>query len=107
MRHLVDVTAPDPGGVRSRVTTHRDEVLEIAARHGASNLRVFGSIARGDHTEGSDVDLLVDLAPGVTLFTLARLRRGLSALLGVSVDIISAKALLPRDRDVLEEAVGL
>ena len=61
----------------------------------------------GEHREGSDVDLLVDLAPGVTLFDLSRLRRELSELLGVPVDIVSSRALLPRDQDVLDEAIAL
>jgi predicted nucleotidyltransferase len=47
---------------------HRDEVLEIAHAYGASNVRVFGSTARGDDTADSDIDLLVDLAPSVGLF---------------------------------------
>lgn len=68
---------------------------------------VFGSVARGDHGEGSDIDLLVDLAAGVSRFDVSRLRRELSELLGVEVDIVSSRALLPRDHDVLDEAIAL
>lgn len=67
-------------------------------------MRVFGSLARGDYTAVSDVDLLVDLDPEVTLFSLSRMRRELSDALGVDVDVVSSRALLPRDVDVLEEA---
>ena len=97
----------DPGALRAKLRDQRQIILSIAGRLGASNVRVFGSVARGDHREGSDVDLLVDLAPGVTLFDISRLRRELSELLGVPVDIVSSRALLPRDQDVLDEAIAL
>ena len=97
----------DPGALRAKLRDHRQAILSIAARIGASNIRVFGSVARGEHREGSDIDLLVDLAPGVTLFDLSRLHRELSELLGVPVDIVSSRALLPRDQDVLDEAIAL
>lgn len=83
------------------------EVTQVAARCGASNVRVFGSVARGDHGPDSDIDLLVDLDPGVTLFGLNRLRRELSELLGAPVDVVSAAALLPRDDDVVRDAIAL
>lgn len=96
------------GGARSalrvRLEEGRDLVIAVAERHGASNVRVFGSVARGDDVEGSDVDLLVDLREGVTLFALARMRSELAAVLGASVDVVSAAALLPRDADILAEA---
>jgi predicted nucleotidyltransferase len=97
----------DPGGLRARLVALRQPILELAERLGASNVRVFGSVARGDHQAGSDVDLLVDLAPGVTVFDLNRLQRELSDLVGTPVDVVSARALLPRDRDVLDEAMPL
>lgn len=98
---------PDPGALRAKLHDHRQAIVALAARRGASNVRVFGSVARGDHDAGSDIDLLVDLAPGVTLFDLSRLSHELSDLLGVRVDIVSARALLPRDHDVLDEAAAL
>ncbi|MCP2263201.1 hypothetical protein APR03_000524 [Promicromonospora thailandica] len=71
----------------------RDEVIEIAARHGARNVRVFGSVARGEDTEESDVDLLVDLDPGVGMFALGALEAELEEVLGREVDVVIARAL--------------
>lgn len=79
-------------------------MIAVAERYGASHVRLFGSVARGEEVEGSDVDLLVDLREGVTLFALARMRTELAGLLGTEVDVVSAAALLPRDADVLAEA---
>ena len=73
----------------------RRKVRDIIARHGMSNVRVFGSVARGEDTVESDVDLLVDVAPGVGLVGLARCERDLEALLGVSVDLVPADDLKP------------
>ena len=56
------------------VAIHRDQLLTIAARHGASNLRVFGSVATGADKEGSDIDLLVDVRQGTSLFDLVGLQ---------------------------------
>lgn len=98
---------PDPGALRAKLHDQRRAIVALAARRGASNVRVFGSVARGDHDARSDIDLLVDFAPAVTLFDVSRLSHELSELLGVRVDIVSARALLPRDHDVLDEAVAL
>ncbi|MDL2285856.1 nucleotidyltransferase family protein [Desulfococcaceae bacterium OttesenSCG-928-F15] len=71
--------------------THRKAVLKILERYPMfSNLRLVGSVARGEDTEGSDIDFLVDAAPGTTLFDLGGLHEDLEELLGVSVDIITA-----------------
>ena len=83
------------------------DIRLLAERYGISNVRVFGSVARGDDHARSDIDFLVDIPREATLFDLSRFRRELSALLGVDVDVVSSRALLPRDRDVLEEAIGL
>lgn len=101
------VSHVDPGRLRSRLEDRRDQVLDIATQHGARNVRVFGSVARSDHSAHSDIDLLVDLGPGVTFFMLGRLRRRLSELLDSPVDIVSAGALLPRDADIVREARSL
>jgi predicted nucleotidyltransferase len=86
----------------------RDEILRIAARHGARNLRVFGSRARGDADEGSDVDLLVEMEPGRSLLDLGGLQYELEQLLGCSVDIVTERGLKARIRHrVLQEAVPL
>jgi predicted nucleotidyltransferase len=72
---------------------HRAEVLAVMARYPVLvNLRVVGSVARGDDTEDSDIDFLVDPLPGATLFDLGGLHEDLEELLGVPVDIISARS---------------
>ncbi len=91
-----------------RLRRHRRAVIEIAARHGARNARVFGSVARGEDTDSSDVDLLVDLENGVGVFSLAGLQRELAELLGVDVDVVPAATLKPGIREgVLAEAILL
>ena len=83
-------------------------LLDAAACHGASNLRVFGSVARGSDGPESDIDLLVDLSPSVTLIGLGRLEEEFEAVLGRRVDVVPASGLKPRIRDaVLEEAIPL
>ena len=91
--------------LESRLDAYRQDILSIAARHGAENIRVFGSVARGDETPDSDIDLLVDLEPGRSLFDLTRLISELSQLLGRKVDVVTADGLywLIRRR-VLREA---
>ena len=80
----------------------------IAARRGARNVRVFGSVARGEDTDNSDIDLLVDLDPGVGLVSLAGLHRELADLLDVHDDVVPAATLKPAVRDeVLNEAIAL
>lgn len=76
-----------------RVTQHRKEILDRATRYGIRNLRVFGSVARGTDRPDSDVDLLVDIPAGTSLFALARLESELAELLGTNVDVIPATNL--------------
>lgn len=71
-----------------QVRAHASAIREIVERHGASNPRVFGSVARGDDHAGSDVDILVDHQPSLSLLGLVRLERTLSELLGRSVDVV-------------------
>jgi predicted nucleotidyltransferase len=86
----------------------RDEILRVAARRGARNVRVFGSVARGDNDEKSDVDFLVDMEPGRTLFDLSGLLLDLESLLHAPVDVVTERGLRPRVRErVLAEAVPL
>lgn len=93
---------------RELLESRREEIMEIAARHGARDLRLFGSVARGEDSESSDVDILVTLEPGVGLFKHAALIRELQELLGRKVDVISDKGLRQRVRDeVLREALPL
>jgi predicted nucleotidyltransferase len=86
----------------------REEILRIAARHGARNVRIFGSLARGEAGPESDVDLLVDLESGRSLLDLGGLLMDLQELLGCKVDVVTEEGLRPRIRDrVLGEAVPL
>jgi uncharacterized protein len=97
--------APRPSEV---LEAHRDEVLAFARRHGASRVLVFGSVARNEDDPDSDIDLLMDLPPTYGLFTMARLQRELSELLGMHVDLGSIDDLRPRIRArVLAEAQPL
>jgi uncharacterized protein len=73
-----------------------DEIREIIARYPVRNPRIFGSAARGDDEEGSDLDLLVDPLRGTTYLTLAKLQLELEAFLGVGVDIATPGAIGPR-----------
>jgi hypothetical protein len=83
-------------------------ILEVAHRHGARNVRVFGSVARGDNREDSDVDILVDLDADRNLFDLGGLLMDLSKLLGSEVDLVESGCIHPYIRDrVLAEAVTL
>jgi predicted nucleotidyltransferase len=79
----------------SALATHRVEVLELAAARGASRVRVFGSTARGEDRDGSDVDLLVDLPAGTSLLTLVALQQDLCDTLGVPVDLLTERELDP------------
>lgn len=88
--------------------SNRDEILRLASRHGARNVRVFGSVARGEADERSDVDLLVDLEPGRSLLDLGGLLMDLRDLLRRNVDVVTERGLKARIRSrVLQEAVPL
>jgi len=92
-------------GARELLQTRRREILDLAARYGACDVRVFGSAARGDDTPQSDIDLLVQMEPGRSLFDLAGLMSDLRDLLGRRVDIVTESSLywLLRRR-ILKEA---
>lgn len=84
----------------------RREILEIAAQRGATNVRVFGSVARGNADPQSDLDILVDMAPGRSLMDLGGLWWELNELLHIKVDVVTEKGLRPRIRErILKEAV--
>jgi uncharacterized protein len=97
----------DPTDLRRCLRERRAELLAAAARRGASNLRVFGSVARGDDLAGSDVDFLVDFEASRSLVDVAGLILDLQAILGVPVDVVEASTLRPGDEDILAEAVAL
>jgi predicted nucleotidyltransferase len=87
---------------------HRRAILELATRHGARNVRVFGSVARGDDRPDSDVDLLVDVEPGRSLLDVIALEQDLEALLGRTVDVQTDSGLSPYlQQRILAEAAAL
>ncbi len=88
--------------------TKREEILRIAAAHGARHVRLFGSTARREATETSDIDLLVDLEPGRSLMDHAAMIVESERLLGCRVDVVPERGLRPRVRDaILRHAVPL
>jgi predicted nucleotidyltransferase len=88
--------------------TKQEEILRVCAKYGAHNVRVFGSVARGEADELSDIDFLVELEPGRSLFDLGGLQYDLERLLGCRVDVVTERGLKPRIRErVLREAVPL
>lgn len=90
------------------LTIRRLEILRLAAEYGASSVRVFGSVARGEADADSDIDLMVDLAPGRSLFDLGGLVMDLQDLLGREVDVVTERGLRDRLRErVLQEATPL
>ncbi|GAA4729650.1 hypothetical protein GCM10023216_21480 [Isoptericola chiayiensis] len=89
-----------------RLRDKRDEVVQLIARNGGTNPRVFGSVARGTDTPASDLDLLVTVSPDAA-WTFVSTARELSELLGVHVDVLSDGGLREKHRGVLDEAVPL
>jgi len=86
----------------------REAILQLAAKHGAQNVRVFGSVARREADEQSDIDFLVEMEPGRSLLDMGGLLMDLRELLGREVDIVTERGLKPRIRErVLKEAVAL
>lgn len=90
------------GPVGRRVRHHRHELIAAAAAYGVQNLWVFGRVARGEDRPSSDVDLLVDLPPGLSLFGLGRAEADLEAILGTRVELIPAADLKPGIRERVE-----
>lgn len=90
------------------IRSDRERILEIAERHGIRNVRIFGSVARGEAREQSDLDLLVDVAPGRSLFDLVAFWQELEEQLGHRVDVISDGGVSPYLRDkIYAEAIPL
>ena len=109
----IDFSGPGGGytgtvSIRERLQTMRSQVLDLARRHGARNVRLIGSVARGEAGPASDLDLLVDLEQGRSLLDHAALMIELEQLLGCKVDVATEQGLRPRVRErVLSEAVPL
>jgi predicted nucleotidyltransferase len=94
--------------LRDRLPDLRDEIYRAAAESGARDVRVFGSVARGEERADSDVDFLVSLEPGRSLLDLARLELRLERLLGRPVDVVTEAGLRPPIRaTALREAIGV
>ena len=86
----------------------RDKILEITARHGATEVRVFGSTVRGKTKPGSDIDLLVELQAGRSLLDIVAIKQDLEDLLNCKVDIVTEGALSTYIKnEVLQQAVSL
>jgi len=95
-------------GIAEILADKKDDILRVAARHGAANVRVFGSVAEGTADERSDIDFLVELEKGRTLLDLGGLLMDLQQLLGRRVDVVTPNGLRDRIRDhVLSRAVPL
>jgi predicted nucleotidyltransferase len=97
----------DDGALRALVDANRDEIKAIAARHRGRSIALFGSVARGEETDESDLDFLVEFEHGASLFDLVRIEMDLADLLGREVDVVSLGGLLPEDDDVRRDAIRL
>lgn len=94
------------GSLNDRLFRHRDEIHRLVTEHHARDPRVFGSVARGDATDESDIDLLVDFGPEAGLLDEVGLRLALTDLLQVPVDVVASDTLRGELRDrILREAV--
>lgn len=92
----------------AQVRLHREAILALAARYGASDVRVFGSVVRGEATSESDIDFLIELAPGRTLLDWSAFWQDLERLLGRPVDVAIEKSLKPEIRaQAIREALPL
>ncbi len=92
----------------SALAKRRREIIDLAAQHGFRNVRVFGSVVRGEDGPESDIDLLVTFPTGASLFDIGALESELAALLGERVDLVPDDGLRPHSRDeILAEAVPL
>jgi uncharacterized protein len=104
----VKVEAPRRAVTLDEVRGHREEIVRLGERFGVRNIRVFGSVARGEATADSDLDLLVDVDPGHGFFDMAGFALGVEDRLGVFTQVASPRGLKLRIRDrVLREAVAL
>jgi predicted nucleotidyltransferase len=95
-------------GIPEIIDGKKEQILALAAKHGALNVRIFGSVANGTADEKSDIDFLVDMEKGRSLFDLGGLLMDLQELFGRKVDVVTEKGLRERIREaVLRQAVQL
>lgn len=108
LESYLDEGTPPSAAILSRVLSRRADIRRIVSAHGGSNARLFGSVARGEASEASDIDLVVEVEPGRTLFDIAAMRAELEALLGLPVDVVTPSGLGGDAREeVLAEALTL
>lgn len=93
--------------LRALVEAHREEIKAIVARHKGRSVALFGSVARGEETPASDIDLLVDFGPRASLFDVVNIEFDVQDLLGCKVDVVSRGALNERDDDIRQDAIPL
>jgi uncharacterized protein len=108
---LCTLAGREESAVKNRIQyleEKREEILRIASRYGAKNIRLFGSTAKGEAGPTSDIDFLIDLEPGRSLLDIVAIKQELEDLLGVQVDVVTEAAISPFIRDeVVEQAVNL
>ena len=95
------------GSELSLIEAHREQIADTVRRHRGRSVAVFGSVARDEDTDSSDVDFLVEFEDGSSLFDLLHLQDELSALLGCGVDVVSTAGLKDRDDHIRREAINL
>lgn len=94
--------------INTRITNNRVQILSLANRHGIKSMKIFGSMARGDASETSDADFLVEMEEGYDLFDLGSCLMELQDLLHCKVDMVTKEALHPRIREnIIKEAQSL
>lgn len=104
----IDLAAPFRRVTLAEVRARKDSLAEIGRRYGVSNVRVFGSVARGEASQDSDLDLLIDVAPGHGYFDMAAFALDVEDLLGVFTQVVTERGLKKRLRErALAEAVTL
>ena len=105
---LWDTRTEDAMTLEELRSRYRDQIIEFAEKRGAHNVRVFGSVARGDQRSDSDIDFLVDFEPGRSLLDLTGLWLDFEGTLGCKVDVVSSRGLKPRvASEVMRDAISL